>query len=276
MTPPTAAPAPPRPFRAAAFLVPSLVLAAMTCGGGCAASYVTPGRGAPMEAFGVRKDDQTDGAIVQALGKRPLAGFPAGVAVARVQAPGYRSETAESWGHGRYSIVTTRDVEGDGTAERLARLPLVAGVVPINRLLLPDQLNTDLELRQAAAQLHADVLLVYTLDTTFRVEDKAAPLTVVTLGLSPNQQARVVCTASAVLMDTRNGYVYGAAEATRKGTQLASAWTSGAAVDDARRRTETQAFETLVGELEKTWAGVVRTYAGSGPGGGQPGPAPGQ
>ena len=131
----------------------------------------------------------------------------------------------------------------------------------MNRLLLPPQLNSDMDLRQAAAALHADVLLVYTLDTTFRVEDSLAPLTVVTLGLSPNQHARVVCTASAVLLDTRNGFVYGVAEATQQGTQLASAWTSGAAVDDTRRRTETQAFDKLVGELEKTWVGVVRTYA---------------
>ena len=83
----------------------------------------------------------------------------------------------------------------------------------------------------------------------------------VTLGLSPNQQAQVVCTASAVLMDTRNGYVYGVAEATEKGDQLASAWTSSSAVDDTRRRTEAKAFEKLVGEMEKSWVGVVRTYA---------------
>src|SRR5580765_903990 len=123
MTPPIAAPVPPRPFRATAFPLALLIIAGLSAGG-CAASYVTPGRGAPMEAFGVQKDAQTDGAIVQALGKRPLAAFPTGVAVARVQAPGYKSETAESWGHGRYSIVTTRDVEGNATAERLARLPL--------------------------------------------------------------------------------------------------------------------------------------------------------
>jgi hypothetical protein len=112
--------------------------------------------------------------------------------------------------------------------------------------------------------MHADVLLIYTLDTTFLVEDKVAPLTVVTLGLSPNQQAKVVCTASALLMDTRNGYLYGLAEATDRQDQLASAWTSGAAVDQARRRTETKAFSKLVAELEKTWAGVVQTYASRG------------
>jgi hypothetical protein len=86
---------------------------------------------------------------------------------------------------------------------------MVSGVGPINRLLLPTHLETDRELREAAARMHADVLLLYTLDTTFVVEDKAAPLTVVSLGLSPNKQANVICTASALLMDTRNGYLYG-------------------------------------------------------------------
>ena len=111
---------------------------------------------------------------MQSLGKRPLANFPTGIAAVRVQAPGYQSETAESWGAGRYSIVTTRDIEKDDVIGRIAAWPLVSGVAPINRLLLPVQLNSDMELRQAAAQLHADMLLVYTLDTTFRVQDKAA------------------------------------------------------------------------------------------------------
>jgi hypothetical protein len=251
-----------RPRLAAFFSVPLAMLTFLL--GGCA-QYVTPGRGAEMAALGVTpeaRQQQTDDSIARSLGKRPLAQFPTGIAAARVQAPGYQSATAQSWGTGRYSIVTTRDVETPEQVERLEKLPMVSGIAPINRLLLGDQLNSDLELRQAAAQLHADMLLVYTIDTRFEVDDKAAPVTVVTLGLSPNQQARVVTTASAVLMDTRNGYIYGVAEASEQGSQLASAWTSTSAVDDARRRTEAQAFEKLVGELEKTWTRVVRAYAG--------------
>ena len=68
---------------------------------------------------------------------------------------------------------------------RLERLPMVRGLAPIGRVLLPFDLNSDRELRQAAAELHADMLLIYTLDTTFVVDDKALPLTVITLGLSP-------------------------------------------------------------------------------------------
>ena len=248
-----------RPRSAALTLVGLLALSALT---GCAA-YATPGRGADLAAFGVRpevRDQLSDPAVVRSLGKQPLASLPTGIAVARVQAPGYRSETTESWGTGQYSIVTTRDVETDQQVERLNKLPLVTGIAPINRLLLPRELQSDLELRNAAAQLHAGMLLIYTLDTTFRVQDKAAPLTLVTLGLSPNQQAQVVTTASAVLLDTHNGYVYGVAEATDRSTQLASAWTSTSAVDDARRRTETKAFDKLVDDLEKVWGGVVRIH----------------
>src|SRR5205807_1721864 len=112
------------------------------------------------------------------------------------------SGSAQTYGRGAYTVVTTRDVEsndGKDQMEPLEKLPMMTGIAPINRLLLPEELKSDLELRQAAATLHADMLLIYTLDTNFKVEDAIAPLTVVTLGLSPNQQARVVTTASAVL-----------------------------------------------------------------------------
>src|SRR4051812_844645 len=242
-------------------LLAMLSLVASGCGG---AHYAPPGRGANLQeltADAPRAVQQGAPSIISAMGTQPLARFPTGIAAVRIQAPGYKSESAEGWGTGRYSIVTTRDIEGPSDMGRLAKLPLVSGVGPINRLLLPTNLESDRELREAAARMHADMLLVYTLDTTFLVEDKAAPLTVVTLGLSPNQQAKVVCTASALLMDTRNGYLYGIAEATDRQDQLASAWTSSAAVDQARRRTESKAFSKLVSELEKTWGGVVQTYA---------------
>lgn len=229
--------------------------------GGCASSYTTPGRAADMRMFGLTRDQQSDKSVVQSIDKLPLAQFPTAIAVVRVQATGYESETAKGWGHGAYSVVTQRDIENmDSKLAELQKLPMVKGLAPINRLLLPQELQSDLELRQAAAALHADMLLVYTLDTTFQVQDVAGPLTVLTLGLSPNQFAHVLCTASAVLLDTRNGYVYGVAEATEQQKQLADAWTSDNAVDQTRRRVEGKAFAKLVGNLQETWAGVAQTY----------------
>lgn len=243
-----------------------LVLISMATLTGCASQYATPGRAADFKAMGFNREAQTDAGVAQTLSKQPLASFPTGIAAVRVQAPDYHSDTAERFGSGNYCVITTRDVEKDGDWERLRKdLPMVTGIAPINRLLLPQQLNSDLELRQAAAALHADVLLIYTIDTTFHVEDHLAPLTVVTLGLSPNQTVQMVSTASAVLMDTRNGYLYGYSEATQKGIQLTSGWTTEAAVKDARKRTESQVFAKLVDGLRGTWQGVVSNYAGPNP-----------
>ena len=237
---------------------------------GCA-SYHAPGRAADLGTLGVSPEAQkagTPGDINASFDRRPLANFPAGVAVARIQAPGYRSPTAEGFGTGAYSIVLTRDIEPDSAVKRLGKLPMVRGVAPIGRLLMPAQLNSDKELRQAAAQLQADLLLVYTLDTTFHDRDLAAPLSVVTLGLFPSQATTVCTTASAVLMDTRNGYIYGVCESTAQKSGIASAWTSESAIDGDRKRTGTEAFQKLVGEIETMWTGVVQDYGPNAPRGG--------
>ena len=80
---------------------------------GCTA-YATPGRGAQMDLFGASAEAQargTEAGIQQVLDKKPLASFPASLAVVRVQAPGYVSYTSRGWGGGQYTILTTRDVE---------------------------------------------------------------------------------------------------------------------------------------------------------------------
>jgi hypothetical protein len=240
----------------------SLCLLAIGC-----AEYVTPGPGANMERVGLSKtvrEASTDGVIEKSFDKKPLANFPTGIAVVRIQAPNYQSSTANGYGSGAYSVLTTRDVEKPEQIDRLAKLPMVSGIAPVNRLLLPPNLESDVQLREAAAKLQADMLLIYTLDTAFTTEDKAAPLSVISLGLSPNQQVRCTCTASAVLMDTRNGYVYGLAEATDQKNQMTNAWQNDTAIDETRRATESAAFDKLVGDLETTWKGVVARYATAG------------
>ena len=241
-----------------------MVLVLASAAAGCGASYATPGGAAPMEALGVTPDARrglTSSTIQSALDKQPLARFPTGIAVARVQAPGYRSMTSEGWGGGRYSLVTTRDAESDASMERLAKLPMVTGIAPVNRLLLPSTLNSDLELRQAAAALQADLLLVYTFETIFFKDTFLEPLSLISLGFAPNNSIKMTSTVSAVLMDTRNGYIYGVAEATEKSDGLSNSWDSERAVDRVRRGTEADAFAKLVTELETMWAGVLQRNA---------------
>lgn len=241
----------------------TLLLAIFCLAGGCA-SYTTPGRGADLSQVGLSEEARrnlSDPMVRSTLETKPLAAFPTAIAVARIQATNYSSRTASSWGAGKYSVVLTRDVEKEEQFARLGKLPMVSGIAPMNRLILCTDLRDDLQLREAAARLHADMLLIYTFDTTFHDNQIAQPLNVVSLGISPTKTVKVATTASAILVDTRNNYLYGLAEATASRAKVTNAWMTGDTIDDARRKNEEEAFEKLIGEIEKTWTGVVNQYA---------------
>lgn len=229
---------------------------------GCGA-YRTPGARADFQAMGITAaevDAQTDVSIARRLERKPLAGFPAQIAIARVQGPGYRSETVQGYGEGNFTVVTTRDVEPQDAFQRLAALPMIGGVATLNRLVLPPRLQSEEDLRKAAATVQADMLLLYTFDTAFQTDTKVRPLGLITLGLFPDRVSRVTCTASAALLDTRNGYVYGLAEGTAQKQQLSNAWNDEDALDQARRQAEREAFEKLFGGFETAWHEVVARY----------------
>lgn len=180
--------------------------------GGCGmhAAYSVPGPPADFRALGITQDEaeaQTDVLIARRPDRKPTARFPATIAVVRVQGAHYRSYTARGYGDGRFTVVTTRDVEPDNAFERLENLPLVAGVHPLNQLVMPQRLRSEEDLRAAAANVQADMLLIYTFDTQFETNTKIQPMGLLTLGLFPDRDVRVTCTASAALLDTRNGYV---------------------------------------------------------------------
>jgi len=244
--------------------MPRLFLASalLTLLTGCSAAYHAPGGAADFRALGITPEAQKAGTAVDiqaAFDKKPLAAFPANVAVVRIQQPGYRSETVHaSHGSGAFSVVTARDVESEDAIDRLRKLPHVRGIAPLGRMLMPNHFGSDRDLRAAAAQLQCDLLLVYTFDTAFHDRDLATPISVITLGLAPTQATQVTTTASAVLFDTRNGYVYGLAEATASRKGLATAWNTKDAIDADRLKTEAEAFDKLVGNLETMWKGVVK------------------
>lgn len=230
---------------------------------GCGTKYVTPGAGAKLSALAETDLSQlTDSDIQEVLDRKPASPFPAIVAYVRLQSPGYRSYSYASYSRGRYSVVPARDIETGEDFKRLAKLPMISDVVPLGRALIPQNLDSHKQLRLSAAQLHADLLLVYTLDTAFRIKDHdIGPLGVITLGFLPNHEARITTTASAVLFDVRTAYVYGLVEATEYEEQMASAWTARKAVEDARKKAERKAFEQLLNEFTLAWKDVVEKYA---------------
>lgn len=236
----------------------SVVLLALAAAlGGCAAKYVTPGGPARLDAI-----DRAD--IAEVAARQPAASFPARIAVVRVQAADYRSSTAAApLATGRFSVVPTKELISDDELRTIGEWDDVAAVAPLGKLLLPAKLESIEDLRLAAAKLQADVLLVYTIDTTFRVQGRGyGPLAVLSLGLVPDRDAYVTSTASAIFVDVRTGFVYGVAEATEQESGLTNAWSSSDTVDAKRIAAERDACRTLLTEARQTWSGIVAEHAG--------------
>ena len=222
---------------------------------GCA-SYTTPG--GPVDLTGIQSAD-----IRELMSREAVATFPASVSFVRVQSPGYESRTAETHGNGEYVVVTNREFMSDLDIEEMTRWPGVRGIAPMSRLLIPARLNNIDDLRTASANLRADVLVVFTLDTSFRVDGKSiGPLSVISLGLMRDRETVVTTTASALLVDVRTGFVYGVAEASASERQITNAWNTPNAADQGRLKTEREAFEGLRRELGRTWSSIVAEHAG--------------
>lgn len=230
----------------------ALILALSGC-----STYRTPGgSSAPWQI------ESTDANLRDHYEATPSAGFPAHIVAVRIQASGYENPQYAAYGRGQFSVMTTREVESDDDFARIAGLPMVAQIGSLNRLVLPEHLTSIKDLRVPAAQLQADLLLLYTFDTTFRVQGKTmAPLQLITLGFLPDHETFVTTTASAALYDVRTGFIYGLAESTSRKSGLGSVWKTQETLDRLRIETEQAAFSDLVGEFEKLWKGVVETYA---------------
>jgi hypothetical protein len=220
---------------------------------GCA-TYIPPSGRAELNAL-------SSASMKEKFEAKPAAGFPAGITAVRVQASGYRNYFTEReggvYGQGRYSVITVKEVEDDADMQRIAKLPQVGGLISLSTLLLPQNLSSDQQLRDAAARLKADMVLLYTFDTSYHNNDASVALNVISLGLSPTRKVYVNVAASALLLDTRTGFIYAALEANEKRQVLSNAWESRETADRARRDAEKAAFKALVNEFEKNWPQIV-------------------
>jgi hypothetical protein len=238
----------------------ALILGTAIVISGCA-TYIPPGAKADLQAFAPPD-------IQAGFAAKPTNPFPASIAVVRVQAPTYTNyylrQNGGSYGSGRYSVILAKEEDEDSQLERVTKLQQVAGLVSISRLLLPQRLDDDKEIRGAASRLQADLVFLYTFDTSFLDTDMAKPLSVITLGLSPTRRISAVTTCSALLMDTRTGYIYSAYEATERKQTLSTSWGSRDTADETRREIEQEAFKKLIDDLTTSWPKLLERYAQKG------------
>jgi len=220
---------------------------------GCS-TYIPPGAKADLQSFALPS-------IQDGFSAKPSNPFPASIAAVRIQDSGYSNYNLRryggDYGTGRYKVIMTREVEDQTQFDRITTLPQVAGLVSLNRMLLPEKLDDDRQIREAASRLQADLVFVYTFATAFFDTDAAKPLTVISLGLSPTRKITAVTTVSALLMDTRTGYIYAAYETTERAETISSSWSSGDSADEVRRKTEKKAFGKLIDDLVTSWPNLL-------------------
>lgn len=215
---------------------------------GCA-SYDAPGGPAPLGALAAGVAPAHE--LVQ-----PAPGVPVRVSHVRIQAADYESLTAQPVAAGRFSVAP--DAIDREALQPLLQWPLVAEAEPLRAALLPAELDSLDDLRLAAAKSLADVLLVYTVDTRFEAEGRSVePLDDVPLGAEAGADARIISTASAVLVDVRTGYPYGTARGSARLVDIADAWSSASALDRRRLDAERQALAALVADAERLWNAVA-------------------
>jgi hypothetical protein len=232
------------------------------------ASYVTPGKSVNFNEIGSKanlmQDKQsnlgTDPILTKAAKVKPTLQLPANIVVARLQSRGYYNGNVRGVDIGKFSVVTTRDVEKDEDVEKIRKLKSINEIGAISPLLLSSDVSSDLILREAATKLNADLLFLYTFETTHIRNNTFPLLSLITLGLAPTDRYSVNTSLSAVLIDVRTGFVYGTLNETEKYDGLTISWNTDSALESARKKTEGKAFGKLVEELSPMWDRIIDKY----------------
>jgi hypothetical protein len=183
------------------------------------------------------------------------------LAIARVQAPGFVTYTGGSITKGPVSIVTQVDSEDPADIAKLGKMYAIRGTLGLNKMVLPDAVATEADLRKAAAETGADVLLVYTLDTQFFVPNRVEYGEQVKLALVSDPAANVQTMASGVLVDVRSGRIMGQAQGTGKAFVNAGSADGGNVIDRSRRNAERAAFKAMTDEVAQRWTLIIERGA---------------
>ena len=229
---------------------PTLViaLAAALTFSGCAAKYInSPAVARAREA---KRAEFSDPLIARATNAKPTMQFPATIAIAA------NDQTVREH---------IRALSALGKLDGLDSLPQLARTVIVSPVVVGDtdpehRISADLRLREAAAKLHADAVLIIANESQLTDGNLVAPLTALSLGLFPNKRYELISTAFAALVDTRTGYIYGTNEKSRARTGLTMSWGSDDVIHRARSKAEREAMEKLFADFPAFWRGIVAAH----------------
>jgi hypothetical protein len=226
----------------------TLIFATVSLFSGCSSYVNSP---AARSAVAEKKQAFSHALISRAYNAKPTMRFPATIAIA--------PQSGEAVMHLRALDALGR-LESLKTLPDLRGLPMVSGLVS-NRAPIDDSATeSDLRLREAAARLHADAVLLISVETNATNGEVFAPLTTATLGLFPNNRYEIIATGLAALVDTRTGFVYGTMEKSAAKSGLLMVAGSGDALERRKQLAQREAVEKLLREFPDFWRGVVSAH----------------
>ena len=189
--------------------------------------------------------------IARAYNAKPTISFPATIAVAP---------------QGECAVMHLRALDALGKLDPLKKLPDLRGLPIVSDIIESDVGHpdvtkiADLRLREAAVRLHADAVLILSVETNATDGQMFAPLTIATLGLFPNNRYEIIATGLAALVDTRTGYVYGTIEKSAAKTGVVMVAGSSESLERRKQQAQRDAMEKLLREIPHFWQGVVATH----------------
>ncbi len=214
---------------------------------GCSSYVNSPAVSRAREA---KRAEFSDPLIARAANAKPAMQFPATIAIA----PNDSSVRDH-----------IRAISAVGKLDALESLPHLARTTVISPTIVGEvdrehRITPDIRLREAAAKLHADAVLIIATETQATDGRIIAPLTELSLGLLPNKRYELISTAFAALVDVRTGYVYGTDEKSRAKSGITMSWGGDDVIRRARTKVEREAVEKLFADFPAFWRGVVATH----------------
>lgn len=196
--------------------------------------------------------------IKQAAAVEPLLRFPARIGLARI------GKFQDRWSAGLTGIPEHEAAAWQKVAANLG--PSFGTFVPVSPLVAEmfDERNeyqrgsaareTVRKIQLGAARQHLDAVIIYESDGT--ADSRGNPLsigewTLIGAFILPSQDVQARGFAQALMIDVRNGYPYGTAQAEAKDTSITSRFTTGDAENDLAESARVAAVANLAPEVEK-------------------------
>ena len=229
-----------------------LMVAGLTFAAGCAGTRYMTEPDVPI--YGVLGQEKvTEASIKEALATKPQFSWPAKLAVAEIgrsELDGltYRDRTILAEGLAPVSATDEKLWN-----ERLRKdHPDIGAAVALPSLLVPASEDPMiLRLRQAAAKVHADLLLVYMRESDWGERPNPASiayLTILGLWISPGNDLEGCTVAKGILFDVRNGFVYGVVAGDAETRATVPAVYAEGTREKMRKRTRAESLTDLMDE----------------------------